>query len=151
MDGAEAHLDFDPSVLQVTGIVSGGILPLVLQNTWDNTSGTIDFSAGTLSSAPTGTFTLATVTFNPVAIAIPDTSVKFSLFLPRESNVVFGGSSVLDHTEIAKYTIRNDAIMQGSIGLQGRPSPPHARWVTPLTVNLVDFRGGHLFVHDYHG
>jgi hypothetical protein len=135
VNGAEAHLDFDPALLQVTTVTAGTALPVVLQNSYNNTTGMVDFSAGDLYSATSGTFTLATVTFNPLATTAGNT-VDFHLFLPRESNVVYGGSSVLHHTENAKYFIRNDASLQGGVTLQGRPTPPNARWITPLTVKL---------------
>jgi predicted GH43/DUF377 family glycosyl hydrolase len=135
VDGAEAHLDFDPNKFQVSSIASGGVLPLVLQNTYDNVAGTVDFSAGTLNSTPSGTFPLAYVTFVPVGTST-GTNISFHILLPRESNVVYGGASVLHHLETASYTLRDDAILNASIGLQGRPNPPHARWVTPLTLKL---------------
>ncbi|MBM4429590.1 MAG: hypothetical protein FJ026_04475, partial [Chloroflexi bacterium] len=72
IDGAEAHLDFDPVYLQVvdangnpaTTIVSSGVLNIPILNTVNNAQGTIAFAAGTFDpTPPTGTFVLATIRF----------------------------------------------------------------------------------------
>ena len=75
------------------------------------------------------------MTLNPIAVS-GGSGISFHTLLPRESNVVYAGASVLGQLLGGSYIVRNDATLDGSIGLQGRPAAPHARWVTPLTVKL---------------
>ena len=64
VDGAAAFVDFDPRVLQVVSLTSGGVLPAVLRSQVDNTQGRIDFAAGALSAPfPSADFTLAAIVF----------------------------------------------------------------------------------------
>ncbi|MFQ5342789.1 MAG: hypothetical protein ACE5F6_14715, partial [Anaerolineae bacterium] len=98
---ASAYLNFDTAVLQVAAVVGGATLPLELQKGFDNVAGTADFSAGIICSdpnCPSGTFVLASVTFNAIATS-PGTALAFNSVLPRQSDVAFSGSSVLNHTE----------------------------------------------------
>jgi hypothetical protein len=68
VDSGNAYLNFDPTIMQVEELVSGGVLPIAL-GSWefDNTAGTIDFAAGTFSSFPSGTFNLVTVRMTALA------------------------------------------------------------------------------------
>jgi hypothetical protein len=99
VDGATASLDFDPAVLQVVpnGITAGSSLPVPIQKQFNNTTGTLDYSAGAFSNFPSGTFTVATVTFMAVAPSA-GTPLSFHLAPPRQSDVTFGGGSVLGST-----------------------------------------------------
>ncbi len=93
--GISAFLDFDPTYLQVQSVTPGVTLDLVIQNTYDNTAGTIDYSAGTLTTPyPSDTFTIATVTFKKID-EVNSTLINFSTNFPRESNVDYGGTSKL--------------------------------------------------------
>jgi hypothetical protein len=94
VDGAAVYLNFDPDFLQVVSISAGNTLPTILENSYNNTAGQINFSASTLSSFPSGTFTLATVTFQALA-PTSGTSLAFNSSSPRESDVTFEGSSIL--------------------------------------------------------
>ena len=94
VDGAAAYLNFDPTILQVVSIQAGSSLPVPIQSQFNNTLGTLDFAAGTFSSFPSGTFTLAVVTFSPTTTTA-GTTLAFNLTPPRQSDVTFGGHSVL--------------------------------------------------------
>ena len=94
VDGASAYLNFDHTILQVVSISAGSSLPVPLQNQFDNTLGTLDYSAGTFSNFPSGTFTLATVTFSASALS-GGTPLTFNSVDPRKTDATFGGSSVL--------------------------------------------------------
>jgi len=110
VDGAEAHVDFDPDYLTVVdaegnptdSIISGAALPTEIQNSVDNSQGTIDYAAGILSGEPpTGAFTLATIRFKAEApgpqAGIP---LSFVFTLPRKTQVVFEAYPILgDHTD----------------------------------------------------
>ena len=136
VDGAAAYINFNTTYLHVVSITPGGALPTVLQNSFDNTSGQINYAAGTLSNFPSGTFTLATVRFTAISVT-PSTPLTFNTILPRESDVTYGGSSVLDSLVNGTVEITYTATINGAVLLQGRPTPPNARWSVPLTVTLT--------------
>jgi len=50
VDLAEAHLNFDTTYLEVLSITPGSTLSSVLQNTYSNAAGTIDYAAGSLGT-----------------------------------------------------------------------------------------------------
>src|SRR5262249_50073773 len=104
VDGGSVSLDFDPSILQVVKVTSGTALPVPIQNTFNNVLGTVDYSAGIFSGFPSGTFTLATVTFTSLATSA-GTSLSFHDVAPRQSDVTFGGSSVLTAVQSATVII----------------------------------------------
>jgi uncharacterized repeat protein (TIGR01451 family) len=136
VDGAAAYLGFDPDFLQVVDITPGSSLPLEIQNRFDNVAGKIDYAAGTFIDFPSGTFTLATVTFEALGQS-DGTRVNFNLTLPRQSDVTFGGASVLDGTQDGAVIISEKADLIGTVHLQGRPEMPDPSWSVPLTVKLV--------------
>jgi murein DD-endopeptidase MepM/ murein hydrolase activator NlpD len=112
VDGAEAHLNFDPAVLKVVSITPATSLPLVIQNTFDNTIGTIDYAAGALNNQPSGNFNLLQVTFEAKTTSA-GTSITFNKTNPRSSSVIAAGvmgigtttnSTVVIQT-IANFTI----------------------------------------------
>jgi len=140
VDGATASLDFNPAVLQVVSISPGSALPVPIQSHFDNTTGTLDYSAGTVSSFPTGNFTLVTVQFSALAVAT-NSPLNFHIVAPRRSDVTFGGTSVLGGTANGTVNVVN-AQLFGSVTLQGRPTPPNARWSVPLQVSLTPQGGG---------
>ena len=73
-----AFIDFDPNYLEVQSVTPGPTLPTVVQNTYNNTVGTIDYQAGKLGGPfPSGTFTVATVSFKALALTT-NTSISFS-------------------------------------------------------------------------
>jgi hypothetical protein len=95
VDGAQASLDFDPSQLQVVSLTGNTTaLPFVLQNTFSNTAGTIDYAAGALSNFPSGDISLVQIQFRVVGGAAT-TPLTFQYGLPRTTEVTYGGASVL--------------------------------------------------------
>jgi len=104
VDGAEAHLDFDPAYLRVVnadGVEVDEItevtttLDTVLQNEVDNGEGVIDYAAGVLvGESPTGTISLASICFKAITETV-GTELPFVFSAPRKTDVVFEGSSVL--------------------------------------------------------
>ena len=150
VDGAEAHIDFNPDYLTVVdadgnptnSIIGGSALPTELQNSVDNSQGTIDYAAGMLvGTPPTGTFTLATIRFKAVA-EISETPIVFSFTSPRKTDVVFEGQSILgEHTD-GSVRIEAGANINGAVMLQGRPTPPDPSWSIPLTLTLHPPGGG---------
>jgi hypothetical protein len=105
VSGIDAFIDFNPTYLEVQSVTPGTSLPTVLQNTYDNIAGKIDYSAGKLGSPfPSNTFTLATISFK-VLDCVASTPVSFSTSSPRMTNVDFSGESKLDELFGATVTI----------------------------------------------
>jgi hypothetical protein len=141
VDGASAYINFDPTVLQVVSITPGGTLPIVLENTFNNSLGTLDYSTGTLSSPPSGTVNLATVSFTSIAPS-SGTALSFNTTLPRHSDATFGGASILTGTTGATVVVTSNADLAGTVRLQGRPTPPSSLLSVPLQVGLYLPGGG---------
>jgi hypothetical protein len=124
VDGAEVHLDFDKTHLQVVdaggspagSIENSGILNVLIQNTVDNDEGKIDFAVGTFGAPPSGTFVLATIRFK--ALAGTDgasTPLVFITQLPRKTDVTFEGGSVLGGTTDGSVTITSTGTLQNPL------------------------------------
>lgn len=94
VDGVAAYLNFAPDFLQFVHITAGTSLSVILENTYDNAGGQLNFSASTSSIPPSGTFSLATVTFKALA-QTASTSLVFNTTASRISDATYGGSSVL--------------------------------------------------------
>lgn len=141
VDGASAYIDFDPAVLQVASVTSGGSLPTVLLSTVDNVRGRIDFVAGTLSASfPITDFVLATVEFT-AGQAISTTPLTFAAVNPRLSDVTYAGASILERRE-GGTVIVNGAALVGHVlppGWQVRPAP---EWRIPLTLTARSLETG---------
>ena len=83
VDIVSAFVNFNPSVLQVVSITPGTTLAIVLTNTFNNTTGVVDYEAGRLIGPfPTGTFTLATVRVQGIAV-VQNSPVVFNCGNPR--------------------------------------------------------------------
>ncbi len=134
VDGAAAYVNFDPSLLQVAEVTPGDTLDLQLRNDVDNGAGELSLAYGTVSDFPSGTFVLATVTFDATG-ATTGTPLNFNTQRPRKTNATFGGQSVLDSTEPGTVVIES-ASLTGSVILEGRDDPPSSKWIVPLTVEF---------------
>lgn len=136
VDGASAYVDFDPALLEVESVTAGSTFTATLQNTFDNTNGRVNFSAGNLAAPyPSGTFTLTTITFLAKTTSA-GTALDFADTLPRQTDATYGGSSVFNLATGASFGITDDAVLNGSVLLAGRPTPPAPVWSVPLTVSL---------------
>jgi hypothetical protein len=115
VDGAEIHLNFDASKLQVTSITPGTTLGVpIVGLVHDNAQGRIDYAAGTFSNFPSGTFDLITVTFQAIAAA-PEVALQIAdMQMPRRSDITFRGVSVLNTTQ--SRTLATIVISDGSTG-----------------------------------
>lgn len=107
VDGVDAFLAFNPAYLSVDHIVPGTTLPTILANTYDNTAGTITYSAGKVlgGTSPSGTFTLATIYFKAKTVPVNNTPITFQ----PGTDVGFGGVSVLGTLTNGAVTIRYGA------------------------------------------
>jgi hypothetical protein len=135
VSGVQAFVDFDPTYLEVLSVTPGASLPTVLQNTYDNTAGTIDYSAGKLGAPfPTGEFTVATIEFEALA-ETSGTAVTFSFTGPRTTAVDLGGSPIPGIHGDATVEIVPGALVDISVVLQGGSRPPEG-WEVPITIRF---------------
>ena len=114
VDAVQAFVNFDPDSLQVvdeggnsgSAIIGGAAFQYEFLNEVDNTAGTINYAAGSMSDFPSGTFTLATIRFKATA-GTGNTAVTFNLTSPRETKITFGGNNlafdVLEGSVITGY------------------------------------------------
>ncbi len=135
VDGVSIYLDFDPGVLQVQQVVPNpSSLPVVLQNSYDNNQGAIDYAAGAFSSFPAGTLDIAQVRM----VAITDTvstPLVFHTVAPRGTDATFAGSSVFRSLTGAAVTVLPMTV-EGHVTMQ-RPNPaPHPSWSVPASFRL---------------
>jgi cysteine-rich repeat protein len=115
VDGAAAYLNFDPRMLLVEEVTAGGQLRVQLHQQVDNAAGKVDYAAVTFANFPAGTFDFATLHFlalrgGPTVLVLNDTA-------PRQSDLTFGGASVLAPPRRAVVTI----IPRGPHGAKPRP------------------------------
>jgi hypothetical protein len=114
------RLRFNPSLLQVVDsdagasgvqISPGSVLPNTVNNTVDNTAGTIQFAqdaGGGSSSVNTGGV-IATITFRGVSSGTAAVTFDFSLGSTADTNVAYQGQDRLASVTNASYTIDGSA------------------------------------------
>ncbi len=141
VDSAEAHLNFDPAVLQVAAVTAGSTFSTLLQNAFDNTQGTFDFAAGAAlgGGAPTSDFVLATILFTATHPST-GTPLTFVSQNPRRSDVYYVGNSVLDRLENGSVRVIERQLVGRAVP-PGRPAAPHLRWQIPVTITLQTLLG----------
>ena len=138
VSGIDAFINFDPTYLEVLSVTPGASLPTVLENTYDNTAGTIDYSAGKLGEPfPTGTFTVATIQFEALAPTSPSTALTFSTSVPRETRADYAGNDVTGALTGGTVSISPGATVDISVVLQGGSRPPEA-WAVPITIKFFN-------------
>ncbi len=119
VDGAEIHLDFDPTMLEVISVVPGSTLGVaILPPVFDNTAGTIDYAAGTFSPFPSAAFDLLAITFRAKAAGTSTIRIPVA-DVPRRSDVTFAGTSFITLTapvDLAHVTVSSPVV--------ATPQPP---------------------------
>ena len=122
ISGIAAFMDFDPDYLEVQSVSPGDTFPTVIENTYDNVAGTINYSAGKLGEPfPSDTFTVATISFEALDFSA-STSVSFHTEYPRTTDADYGGESKLRSTTGATVAISNTSSHEGE-GLPSRLEP----------------------------
>ena len=95
VDRAEVHLNYPEELLQVVEILKGpGGLDEELENTFNNSTGLLSFSARSLSEAKTAPFTLAIVVFEGVELSWGDAPIIYSTSAPRKTAATFKGEGI---------------------------------------------------------
>ena len=149
VDGAAAYLDFDPSVLQLVQIMPSSALPIPLQELVDNDHGTVDLAFGQIGGGfPTGTFTLATLMFQSVAVS-DDTTLAFQASAPRQSDVTYAGSSVFGGAEDAHLVVTMEVTEEATLAsltptdaIATLPSPTDASVAEPEVIASANMDDG---------
>jgi len=138
LDTASAYLNFDPSLLEVVAITPGLIFNFVLENQFNNTTGHIDFTAGSLNPIkPTGSFELFTLTL-AAKQTIPQTALTFNLSEPRRTEVLLDATAMLDEVNPIEFPIENFAKLTGKVdNLQHYPLRVHIAPPIPETLYPV--------------
>ena len=140
VDTAGAYINFDPTYLEVLGITAGTTFTSPLGSSFNNGLGTINYAAGAPSgSNATSTFVLATIEFESKDVT-GTTPLTFVYESPlRKTKAVSVGTDILDHGAVmdGNVTIICQTTLEGHVNLQGRSSPPHTSWITPLTVSFL--------------
>ncbi len=97
LTAVEVHLSFDPSVLEVVQLNDGGFVQVdfAVQNTFDNTAGTIDYAVAQINRPPAkGSGVLFEIVFR--AKAAGESSVSF-----HETPAVPAGALLSDSKGVA--------------------------------------------------
>lgn len=105
---AEAHLSFDPQILEVVAMQEGDFVSpdFVIQNAFDNTAGTIDYAVAQINRpAAEGSGVLLTVEFR--AKAAGTTHIRF-----RSTPAVPSGALLADADGAAIAVILSDLVMK---------------------------------------
>jgi len=135
--GVQVFIDFTPSHLQVSQIITDPNSPLdvVIQAPdFDNSAGTIGLSYGTFATGPTTSFTLAIITFVSKVVDL-DTKVAFSTVSPRKTIASIEGSEIQDELAGSTISILAGVSLTGQVLLQGG-SRTDSGWQVPVTVTL---------------
>jgi len=110
VDGVAAYLDFDALVLRLEQIKNLDHFPFLLQNTFDNQNGTMQFAAGTTSNhLLSGTFEFIELEFTALQRA-KNTGLLFNTTKPRQTDITFQAMSVLGSISNGTITIGGETI-----------------------------------------
>ncbi len=136
-DQAAAFINFDPTVFQVVAVAPGNAMTIVKQNYANNNVGHIDFVARANNTQMIGAITLARLTMQAIGVS-EHTTLQWSTSAPRASTILWQNLPILAGGNQVSASVRpiSTATLNGQVALEGRPTPPHARWQVPLVVNL---------------
>jgi len=119
VDTASAYLNFDSEQLKVNTMLPGKTFDFVLQSSFDNELGNIDFAAGVWDNeVPKDTFTLVTINFTVLKVGGKQT-LSFNTTGNRATTTVSGGSSVLAVDESGGPVIEEIEEVTGIYGIYG--------------------------------
>jgi hypothetical protein len=126
IDGISIYLDFDPALFEVVsadGTAASAIEPLdfspangatIIENIVDHAAGQINFTAVLLSGSRSGDLIPAQFRLRVKTAARGSASLHFHQALPRETQVVGGGSGRLGLVTDATYTL-NPSPLPGDV------------------------------------
>ncbi len=150
LDGVQTFVNFDPVYVEVTGITGGGVLS-ELYNDFDNALGQADYAGGDLLGTVSGTFTLATITFQADDTLTGETLLTFNTDSPRETKIKLG-TTTLEHTlnggevvitlESSEHSIYLPLLTRNYERLQANFDADPSSGMAPLTVSFANTSTG---------
>jgi len=137
LNGFQLDMTFDPSVVQVDSITEEAVaefpVPLISPVFFDNVAGTIDYARGVFPPTyPSGLIKLATVYLTAQSL-----STGSPLAFVTDTDVTFGGVSVLTDSEDGTLVVVNSADLTLTYDLEGRSDETGADG-NGLTVELYE-------------
>ncbi len=132
IDGTELVLKFDKSKLKVNSVTNSGVMDTVVTSDYDNTTGTINFSAGAWDKpAPTDAFDLFTINFTALSSTAGTTLLDF---LDDSLMLTSGGETI--NVMATDNTLTLNQCLNYKVNLQRANPIGNASWVTDLKVSL---------------
>ena len=103
VDGVEAHLSFDPEVVELLDVTMGNEMELSLMNDTSSLEGRVSLAAGTFDSPHTNSFVFARVHF----LAKQEGDARLTLFDPKEraSHITHKGYSILRQVSMPQIKV----------------------------------------------
>jgi hypothetical protein len=121
---------FDPAKLQINSVSNSGVLDLMLQKDFSNTSGYLNFAASSMvNTPPVGTFDLATVSFT----ALDKNTMPVLHFDLNQGTSQFNGNYLPQTASDATIVVGD--CLKCQVLLQGRASRPDDSWITELNIH----------------
>jgi len=130
VDGAEIHLKFDPSQLQVSSITTSSNFDTELLSEYDNRNGSIEFMAMDSKLITDSIFDIFTVKFSAVGT---DTSTSLEFL---NSSQFTAGLEPLPSVAAGKQQINFAHCLNYQVDLQRAKPKGDASWITGLTVSV---------------
>ena len=103
-DTADAHLNFSPTYLEVVSITDGA-LPIVLGSQFDNTNGTIDYTAGILGAYVTGPLLVCTIDFTSKNTNGVSTLQFVDIAPLRVTDMIYAGTRLINWSMVVNGTV----------------------------------------------
>jgi hypothetical protein len=126
IDGTTAYLNFDPERVQVNKLTAGDNFDFVLQSSFDNSTGEINFAATSWAMAfPKGSFKLVTINLTLLKWAGAE-SLSFNTAGDRKTDVVSDGESVIvpDPENVGEIVIDLPEVPdENDSNVEGLPDP----------------------------
>ena len=104
-DTADAHLNFSPTYLEVVSITDDA-LPNVLWSKFDNTNGTIDYTAGSLLTPVTGSLLVCTINFTSKSTGGVSTLEFVDIAPLRITDIIYAGTRLINWSMVVNGTVQ---------------------------------------------
>jgi hypothetical protein len=141
IDGVQASLDFDPTKLRVDSLTGNTTaFPTVIQSIFNNTNGTIDYAAGILPpNLPiSGNVDIVAIHFTALD-ETPLTPLTFHHGLPRDTEVTYGGGSVLTGHQDGQVQVGSFNKTSPTNGAGGVSTSPTLAWTSSLGARRYEY------------
>lgn len=121
LSGAECHLSFDPSLLQLQGMVPGDFLidANVIKSEYDNIQGTIDYVVALISGSRSGSGDLLSLKFSSKA-SLGTSQIKFDFAEANNRKTILKnaeGKDILFASQKGEVAIEDTGMLDGVVVL----------------------------------